>query len=273
MDRDFKIHCIALTKNEADVVGYCLGEASKWADHIYVYDGASTDGTWDIVKGLKNSCVIPWKQDSKVFKEGLRAEVFDEFRHLSQDGDWWVQLNVDEFYPESPREFLARVPRMHNFVWGISVEYFITQDDLNRIDFQQPVQKTLSELRYYKAVWSEPRCFRYRNGLTWHTDSAWPQHVGIAARERIIFKHFPYRSPNQIQLRLDVRRESRARGFEGWAHASESDWREKIVDKDECSYDLQTGAFEFDPAKLPRHIESFPLRFAKRLLHATSIWP
>ena len=41
----FKIHCIVLTKNEADVVGYCLREAAKWADYIYVYDGASTDST------------------------------------------------------------------------------------------------------------------------------------------------------------------------------------------------------------------------------------
>jgi hypothetical protein len=69
MKEDFKIHCIALCKNEADVIGLCLTEAAKWADLIYVYDGASTDGTWELVKQLSNPRIIPWKQDGKVFKE------------------------------------------------------------------------------------------------------------------------------------------------------------------------------------------------------------
>ena len=43
-----KIHAICLTRNEADVIEPCLLEAAQWADRIYVYDGASTDGTWEI---------------------------------------------------------------------------------------------------------------------------------------------------------------------------------------------------------------------------------
>ena len=39
MKSDFKVHCIALCKNEPDVIGVCLHEATKWADYIYVYDG------------------------------------------------------------------------------------------------------------------------------------------------------------------------------------------------------------------------------------------
>jgi hypothetical protein len=75
-----KIHCIALTKNEEDVVCYCLTEAAQWADHIYVYDTGSTDATWDIVKSLESDEIVPWKHDGKVFSEGLRAEVFNEYQ-------------------------------------------------------------------------------------------------------------------------------------------------------------------------------------------------
>src|SRR5277367_5352236 len=77
MKDDFKIHCIALCKNEADVIGACLREAVQWADFIYVYDGGSTDGTWEVVRSLNHPRIIPWKQDGKVFKEGLQAEVFN----------------------------------------------------------------------------------------------------------------------------------------------------------------------------------------------------
>jgi glycosyltransferase involved in cell wall biosynthesis len=58
MKDDFKIHCIALCKNEADVIGVCLQEAVKWADYIYVYDNGSSDGTWEIVKKLDSSRLI-----------------------------------------------------------------------------------------------------------------------------------------------------------------------------------------------------------------------
>jgi glycosyltransferase involved in cell wall biosynthesis len=271
-----KIHCIALTKNEEDVVGYCLTEASKWADYIYVYDGGSTDATWEIVKSLKSSSsipctIIPWKQDGKVFREGLRAEVFNEFRHLSVDGDWWLQLNVDEFY-NNLRDTLSRIPAATDFVWGIPIEYYITWKDLNELDFSLPIEKLLRSLRYYRADWSEPRCFRYRRRLIWHSDWAWPRHPGLVAKERIIFKHYPCRSPKQIQTRLDVRRANRQKGFSGWEHASQASWKEKIVNISECNIDDGSGYYLLND-RLPRHIEQGPRRIIKRVMHQLGIWP
>jgi glycosyltransferase involved in cell wall biosynthesis len=143
-----KIHCIALTKNEEDVVGFCLKEAAKWADHIYVYDGDSTDGTWEIAKSLASETIIPWKQDGKVFSEGLRAEVFNEFRHLSTEGD------VDEFHLGDLRQTLAGIPGGQDFVWGIPIEYYITWKDLENMDFSWPVDQLLPALRYYRIDWS-----------------------------------------------------------------------------------------------------------------------
>jgi hypothetical protein len=268
-----KIHCIALTKNEEDVVGYCLTEAAKWADHIYVYDGASTDASWEIVKSLESTTIIPWKQDGKVFRDGLRAEVFNTFRHLSAEGDWWLQLNVDEFYMDNLHIVLSRIPDATNFVWGIPIQYYLTWEDISELDFSLPIDRILPSLRYYMIDWSEPRCFRYRRRLVWEADWAWPRHAGVVARERIMFKHYPYRSPQQIQTRLDIRRDNRRRGFSGWAHASEASWKEKIVDAADCCFDTGSGSYLVDEKALPKHVEPTALRFIKLFMHRSGIWP
>jgi len=268
-----KIHCIALTKNEEDVVGYCLTEAAKWADFIYVYDGQSTDGTWEIVKSLSSEKIIPWKQDGKVFKEGLRAEVFDAFRNLATEGDWWLQLNVDEFHFSNIRSVLSNMSGTTDFVWGVPIEYYLTPEDAQTIDFALPIEATLSQLRYYRVDWSEPRCFRYRKRLVWNGDWAWPLHAGITAKPRIFFKHYPYRSPRQIQTRLDVRRDNRARGFEGWLHASQDSWKEKLEQRERCHFDDGSGNYIINENVLPRHLEPAMLRLAKWTMHKSGIWP
>lgn len=271
MRNNFKIHCIAVCKNEADVIGFCLTEAAKWADYIYVYDGASTDGTWEIVKNLNQPQIIPWKQDGKVFKEGLRAEVFKAFRHQAVNGDWWFQLNVDEFYPQDPRTFLAQVPRGHDFVWGNMVEYVLTERDVAEIDFKAPFSQYINQLRHYYVSWSEPRAFRYRDGLVWNEDSAWPRHVGVTARERIIYKHYPCRSPQQLQARWETRQANRARGFEGWPQDGEA-WRQTIKNSQDYLVDDGIEPLKIDEAMLPRHLEKNHVRFLKMIMHRSGIW-
>jgi hypothetical protein len=269
---DFKIHCIALCKNEADVIEVCLRESVKWADYIYVYDGGSTDGTWEIVKNMNHPRIIPWKQDGKVFKEGLRAEVFNEFRHQSSNGDWWLQLNVDEFYPESPRTFLARVPKGQDFVWGTMVEYVLTEKDIADIEFSMTFEKIMHCLHYYYVAWSEPRAFRYRDGLIWKDDWAWPRHTGVVAKERIVYKHYPCRSPKQLQARWKTRKISREQGFEGWKEENEA-WRHSIKDSKEFLFDDSVSPLKIDEAKLPSHLEKPHVRLLKQILHRSGIWP
>ncbi len=272
MKDGFKIHCIALCKNEVDVVALCLNEATKWADYIYVYDGGSTDGTWEAVKKISNPKIIAWKQDGKVFKEGLRAEVFNEFRHLSEEGDWWFQLNVDEFYPESPRKFLARVPVGEDFVWGIMVEYVITDKDMETIDFSLPFDRVMGKLRYYYVAWSEPRAFRYRKKLVWHDNCAWPHHVGVVAVERILYKHYPCRSPQQIKSRWSTRKINRERGFEGWVEADETR-RTNIKSAKDFVYDDGKSPLKYDETTFNCHLEPWPWRMAKKILYGLGIWP
>lgn len=269
----FKTHCIMVVKNEADVVRSSLTEAAKWADYIYVYDNGSTDGTWEIIQSLNHPRIIAWKQTMETFREGLRAAPFAAFRHQAKPGDWWMRFDADEFYPQTPRAVFERVPHGHDFVWGTYVEYFLTHKDVTELDFSLPFEEIRPRLRYYKVFYSEPRAFRYREKLTWDPERPWPSHPGIVARERVTFQHYPCRSPQQIQVRLDTRREQRARGFHGWDHARQESWKEKIVHHKECRFDDHSGKFHIDESLLPQHLDPLPRRVAKFVLHRSGVWP
>jgi glycosyltransferase involved in cell wall biosynthesis len=268
-----KIHSICLCKNEVDVIEECLREATRWSDRIYVYDGASTDGTWERVQAIQNEQIIAWKSDSAVFREGLRAEVFAAFRSDAREGDWWCQLNGDEFYVEDPRAFLQRIPASDHVVWGVNVQFYLTDTDVANGTITGEFAKDRPNLRYYKAACAEPRFFKYRERLVWKDTDAWPEHVGLVHAQPLYFRHYPYRSPQQIQTRLDVRRENRARGFEGWDHAKELEWQEKIVPSSTLHHDAQDGKLLVEEEVLRQHLEPAHRRLVKRVMHGIGVWP
>jgi len=270
-----KIRSICLTKNEADVVEECLTDAARWSDRIYVYDGASTDGTWEKVQAMaaQNGRIVAWKSDGCVFREGLRAEVFNAFRDECADGDWWCQLNADEFYVQDVRQFLAGVPKSEHVVWGLNIQYYLTPKDVEGEPFAGEFHRDRDRIRYYKAACAERRFFRHRAGLQWRESDAWPHHLGVTHLELLHFRHYPYRSPQQIQTRLDVRRDNRARGFEGWDHAKELTWQTKIVPRADLHLDAGDGKFIIEEENLRQHLEPVSQRVVKRIMHGVGIWP
>jgi hypothetical protein len=269
-----KIHAICLVRNEADVIQECLLEAANWADRIYLYDGASTDGTWELLQSLRSEKIIPWRSDNTTFREGLRALVYDAFRHDAREGDWWCQLNGDEFYTEDPRAFLSAVPSYEHVVWGLMIQYYLTPEDVaDASQWHGQFAADRDRIRYYRAACAERRFFRHRDRLHWSDQNAWPEHLGVVHPKLLPFRHYPYRSPQQIQMRLDVRRDNRARGFEGWDHAKELDWKEKIVPRDGLHFDRQDGQFELEDEVLRQHLDPPRSRLVKRLLHGLKIWP
>lgn len=261
-----------LTKNEEDVVLDCLNEASQWADFIYVYDGVSTDKTWELVNSTNNPKIIPWKQDGKTFREGLRAEVFNEFRHNASEGDWWLQLNADEFYHSSPRDFFNKIPKHTDFVWGNFIDYVLTEKEVGQIDFSLPFSENRHKFRYYYCAWSEPRAFRYRNRLKWSEDCAWPYHSGLVAKERIFFRHYACRSPEQLKKRWLTRKENKMKGFQGWPDDVES-WRQEIKNSQEFFFDDGIEPMLIDESKYRYHLEKTHMRLLKYIFHKCKIFP
>lgn len=276
MRKDFRIHSMCLVKNEGDIIEYCLREALKWSDNIFVYDNKSTDDTWDKVVALseKDRRIIPWKQSDRAFKESLRAEVFNSFKEIASDGDWWCRLDADEFYVQNPKTFLAKVPFYAHVVWAIFIQYYLTRSDLEEIDFSQPIEGILQKMRYYRSDNSEPRFFRHRGGLIWESNAAWPRHLGLVNRERILLKHYKYRSPHQIQVKIDTRKMAIERGFHGWDYIKKySNWEDVICDTSKLEYDFKNGKYVIDTKLFPNHIESLPVRIFKLFMHSAGFLP
>lgn len=234
-----RIFAIMLVKNEADIVRSVILSAKEWADRIFIMDNGSTDGTWEICKSLADEKVVPWKQDFRPYSNGLRADVFNEFRHEAEDGDWWCfKLDADEFYPESPRDFLKNTPAKYHLVAKKSLDYVITSDDIENYDFTGNFEKDREHIHYIKnSCWTEPRFFRYRKSLKWKFDegSHYPETAGVLSPNLILVQHYQYRSPKQIQARLDLRNSlTTKKSGVCFRHVKETDWHELLHDKSDC---------------------------------------
>ena len=274
-----RIHGICLIKNESDILRYFFRESLRWCDRIYVFDNGSTDMTWDVVNEIarEHSQVIPALQDGCPFDDCLRGRVFRQFRGEAAAGDWWCRLDADELYIDDPRAFLARVPPHDHVVWSTHLQYYLTTADLGRFtredELRAPEIDATKLPRYYTANAGEARFFRHRARLHWPERAAWPHHLGVVTPERIRLRHLQYRSPAQIQRRLDTRREAQAHGWQHFAHSLELTWQEKIANPADLTLDKFDGHFEIDPARLPHHLETPSRRALKRVMHGLRLWP
>lgn len=237
-----KIFAIMLVKDEADIVKSVLLDAKKWADRIFVMDNGSTDGTWEIINSLADGIVVPWKQDFRPYSNGLRADVFNQFRGEAEDGDWWCfKLDADEFYVDNPKEFLADVPKKYSLVAKKSLDYVLTKSDVEHYDFTGDFEKDKSHITHLKKTcWSEPRFFRYRKSLKWKfaETSHYPKYAGLLYPKPILVKHYQFRSPKQMQARLDLRNSlpNKKSGI-AFKHIKQTDWRELLADEKDCVED------------------------------------
>jgi hypothetical protein len=282
VENSFKIHGIMLVKNEADIIEYAISEGLEWCDFIYVFDNGSSDGTWEIVKELSHTTpqVIPFQQKAIPFRDSLRGDVFRAFADQAETGDWWCRLDADEFYIDNPKEFLRDVPRREHVVWSIHYQYYFTEVDekrflVNALSEPCPKISDANRPRCFEINASEPRFFRHRSKLLWEGDNSWPIHMGVVHKRRIRLRHLQYRSPQQIEQRLKVRKQATAEGYLHFGHSAEASWRAKVTDSSDLVEEKneQSLNVDYDPNSLPLHLETIPRRLMKRLLHGLRIWP
>jgi hypothetical protein len=273
-----RIYGICLLKNEADIVRYSFGENLRWCDRIFVYDNNSADRTMDVVRELarEEPRIIPFGATNRPFVDSLRADVFNAHKHEAEPSDWWCRLDADEIHVDDVRGILGNLPKHEQFVWSIYVQFYPTEEDVPRLEAfegKPPFEVNAGNLpRYYLADWAEPKFFRHRPGLVWQHGS-WPEHAGLVASRMLRHKHFKYRSPAQIELRLATRKQARRDGHLGFSYSSETSWREKVNPAASLHRDHGDGQYIIEKEKLPRHLEPGWQRAVKRLLHGCGIWP
>ncbi|MGL4670363.1 MAG: glycosyltransferase family 2 protein [Lactobacillaceae bacterium] len=209
VDNKFKIFAFMTVKNEADIVIETLLDAVKWADKIVIMDNMSNDDTWDKLIDFadKNEKIILWGRYGGKFHLSLRQVIFNDYRYLSSEGDWWCRLDGDEFYIDDPRDFLANLDDDIDCVYNASFQYYYTEDDFyrehNSLEKQECV---INRLVNYKCNHSEIRFIKDKADLCWPQYSEWPINIVNPSSKRIRLKHYQYRSLQQISERLKARK-------------------------------------------------------------------
>lgn len=271
-----RIFCLCLVKDESDIIAQTLTAAVQWADHIYVFDNGSTDGTWEIVRSLaqSHSSISPYKSASIPFHDSLRRQPFIEHSKECQDGDWWCRLDADEIYIHNPRLFLNKVPKYYQIVWAASLQFYLTDVDMK--NFEEDPQKYAdnvpieNKIRYYKNDWAEARFFRYDRNLLWEEGQPFP-YAGAVFPERIHLKHYKQRSPKQAQRRTAVRQAAIAAGSPAFLHErGVTDWGVQVKRAADMDFDGHDGHYVIREELMP----PLPLtaRLPPRLVNATRYW-
>ncbi|WP_306906552.1 glycosyltransferase family 2 protein [Arthrobacter pascens] len=224
-------------KNESDIIEQTLSDALRWCDEIFLLDNGSDDDGWQRVQSMSKlePRIIPVGCDLTPFHDGIRARLYNANAAKAAGGDWWCRLDADEFYVDDPREILVKTPDEYFSVWSASISYYFTDIDAERYFaspdlFNDDVPIT-EKCRYYLNHWSEPRFFRHDPTIGWqHTDGGFPRAVWSrpAAPMRIPIRHFAYRSPTQIQKRLDTRRTSPGMPSE-FSHEMVKEWAMSVT--------------------------------------------
>ena len=267
-----EIFGIMLVKNEKDIIRFCLEDSLRWIDKMFILDNGSTDGTWEILQDMESERIVLWKQDFSPYRRSMRRDLFMHFRDEAQDGDWWYHADADEFAVDDPRAFLEAVPSKYQVVFKKSIDYQITKEDVGEYEFSNDFSIDRQFLNYINpGCWTEIRFFKYRKGLEWSPLHDRPNRLGRWYPNPVIMKHYQYRSPGQMQERLDIRnqipKDREERAFE---HIKETSWRELLKSRDELV--LDEGYEQYVKLPLRRKIrEVWYKKIIQAILYRTGI--
>lgn len=275
-----RFHALMLVRDEADIVEQCLTSASTWCDAIYVYDTGSTDGTWELVLAAarQNSCVVPVGREAVYYTEGLRGFLFNQVRNRATDGDWFVRLDADEFYPILPPNFVKeRLRSCESLICNQTYEFRLTIEEAEvccspsnvLVDRKRPIQE---RRRFFIPLeYAEPRMFRYRRTMRWSPHQYGPWNAGYAARERIPVLHYPHRDPIQLKARLHLRAEMRKymRSIDGGqgAHWDAEDWRSILVPQNDTRLLKWESGAKLPLFRFTNHLAPSKTRALQRVAH------
>ncbi len=216
---------LLMTRNERDVIEEVMTANRGCVDTIFALDG-STDGTDRILASypevellLRDDQVAP---DGRV-RDYHRQVLLDAAHARYGHGHWFTLLHGDEIFYDDPRAVIAAAEAQgaQRVNWAV-MQFFLHPDDApGKTACSNGSHRSVQErIRWYSPFWIEIRQFRSgpRTRYRRRHGQVVPDGVGLRPYGKMpILKHYPYRSPEQMQARA---RDAAERGFSGTAQGN-----------------------------------------------------
>jgi glycosyltransferase involved in cell wall biosynthesis len=224
-----KLYGIFLSKNEGDILRETLEHLRALAcfEKIFFYDTGSSDDTFEIACEFPDLIERPQKTDVP-FSDQLRFDLLYRHKDLFAEGDWFAIIDSDEFYTQNPLPLIAQAEsEQATCIEAKFAQFYITDLD---VDTPYQDQKSVQEQRlYYLINWGEIRLLKYLPD-SFYDDVVMKKRlppIKIASK-KMLMTHFQFRSPQQIQRRINTRLENNKTSH-NWGHVSSSSWQDYVV--------------------------------------------
>jgi hypothetical protein len=229
-----KLNAICIIRNEVDIIAETLDYALKFCDVIYVFDNASTDGSWEVIcaKVALDSRIVVVARTDEVYRNQFRNRVYNMFNHTFSASDWWYILDADEMLIEDPRPMLLKAThRNKNQVRVWQAQFYFTDKDLAVYENEDKLLPVAQRRRYYRINWREPRFFRNFPDKKWSENISGkvPPFCNTLCYSSPICRHYAQRTPEQIKMRHEIRIKN-PYSFLHVKNKSANDWLKKSND-------------------------------------------
>ena len=128
-----RFHGILLTRDDEDIIRQNIQHALTWCDSLNIFETGGFDQTWDIVRDWarrdERIRCFQNRGGQALMESGLRGYVFERYRDQFEPGDWIVQVDSDEFYHVSPREFIQRLAPSETVAYLLNYEFRLTRQE------------------------------------------------------------------------------------------------------------------------------------------------
>ncbi len=197
----------------------------KFFDKIFFFDTNSSDDTFEIVSEYKDIIYQPQKIITP-FSDQLKFDKLYSYSNLFELGDWLAIIDSDEFYTENPLPFIEQAEsEKATCIETMSAQFYMTDIDNH---YQDNISVHKQRL-HYLVNWGEIRLFKYLPNHQFN-DAEIKQRSAtvIPCSRKLLMKHFQFRSPEQVQLRINTRLENK-KISNNWGHIASSSWQDYVV--------------------------------------------
>ena len=219
---------ILMTKNEEDIIVPCLCDRLQKFDLIAIVD-SSTDGTSaicrDVLERYPDKILYLYDDEPHTIKHH-RELCFKLLKGCITDNDWIWQLDTDIFFDYSREDLLLIQKEADEYGANAMIcriaQFYPTPEDIEAGTKWQDFQ-------YYSLNWQSKIVYKGLSALNFRGAN---QETPTVPDERIhlqrpVVKHYQYRSPAQIQTKID-----RAYGIGAYGHIISKDWKDYVIDRD-----------------------------------------